>query len=103
MPASASGLRAWPGQWKILPSAFPEGLRGQPATEGKGKNPVLCSFSPRGGPGGLGGRGRGYGGGDALDFGRNWRRIYRSDTLRQSVRPPHFTAFFRLFGQGILL
>src|SRR5229473_8046495 len=53
--------------------------------------------------GGVGGRGRGYGGGDALDFGRNWRRIYRSDTLRQSVRPPHFTAFFRLFGQGILL
>src|SRR5713226_4451527 len=66
--------------------------------EGKGKNPVLCSFSPRGGGGGV----RGYGGGDALDFGRNWRRIHRSDTLRQSVRPPHFTAFFRLFGQGIL-
>src|SRR5712692_1265119 len=71
--------------------------------KGREKTRVFVFFGRGGGRGVWGGGGGGYGGGDALDFGRNWRKIYRSDTLRQSVRPPHFTAFFRLFGQGILL
>src|SRR5438128_1856599 len=97
------GVKGVAGSMENPARGVPGGFA-RPAGEGReGKKPGPLFFWPGGRSGGWGGGGRGYGGGDALDFGRNWRRIYRSDTLRQSVRPPHFTAFFRLFGQGILL